>query len=90
MATTFILSDYLERALSGADYDKLQDGSFSGHIPACPGVIAFGSTLPECEAELRSTLEDWVLVGLKLGHELPTIGNVNLNIMPSYEPVESV
>jgi len=27
--------------------------------------------LRECEDELRSVLEDWVLVGLKLGHDLP-------------------
>jgi predicted RNase H-like HicB family nuclease len=77
-AATYILSDYLERALSEAEYDKLPDASFSGRIPACPGVIAFGTTLHECERELRSTLEDWVLVGLKLGHEPPMIGNLDL------------
>lgn len=87
---TFILSDYLERALAGAEYDKLEDGSFSGRIPECKGVIAFGTTLRECESELRSTLEDWVLVGLKLGHEMPLLGNMDLNTMPAYEPVLSV
>jgi predicted RNase H-like HicB family nuclease len=40
---------------------------------SCRGVIAFGKTLRECEAELRSTLEDWVLVGLKLGHPIPVL-----------------
>jgi len=87
---TFILTDYLEHALKRAEYDKLEDGSFSGRIPECKGIIAFGMTLRECETELRSTLEDWVLVGLKLGHELPLLGNLNLNAMPAYEPVESV
>jgi len=86
----FILTDYLERALAQAEYDKLDDGSFSGRIPVCKGVVAFGKTLRECEMELRSTLEDWVLVGLKLGHELPVIANLNLNTTPTYEPVESV
>ncbi|BAZ48384.1 hypothetical protein NIES4103_09920 [Nostoc sp. NIES-4103] len=42
-------------------------------IPACQGVVAFGLTLRECEDELRSTLEDWILLGLKLEHELPVI-----------------
>ena len=87
---TFILSDYLETALAQAEYDKLEDGSFSGRIPACKGVIAFGMSLRECETELRSTLEDWVLVGLKLGHELPVIADLNLNAPPAYEPVEAV
>lgn len=90
MFGTYILSDYLERALALAEYDKLEDGSFSGRIPDCKGVIAFGTTLRECETGLRSTLEDWVLVGLKLGHELPLLGNLNLNTLPSYEPAGSV
>jgi predicted RNase H-like HicB family nuclease len=90
MLGNYILSDYLDRALALAEYDKLEDGSFSGRIPECKGVIAFGSTLRECEIELHSTLEDWVLVGLKLGHELPLIGSLNLNTIPAYEPVESV
>lgn len=72
MVTNYILSDYLERALAQAEYDKLEDGSFFGKIPTCKGVVAFGSTLRECENELHSTLEDWVLVGIELGHEQPT------------------
>ena len=27
--------------------------------------------------ELRSTLEDWIIVGLKLGHRLPVISSIN-------------
>ena len=90
MIPTFILTDYLDRALSQAEYDKLDDGTFSGRIPACKGVISFGMTLRECETELRSTLEDWVLVGLKLGHELPVVAGIDLNAKPVYEPAESV
>lgn len=73
MAIRFILSDYVEQATAQAVYDKLEDGTFAGRIPACKGVIAFGSTLRECENELRSTLEDWILLGLKLGHSLPVL-----------------
>jgi len=72
----FILTGYIENALSQAEYDKLEDGTFSGRIPACKGVISFGKTLRECEEELRSTLEDWVLVGLKLGHPMLILNRV--------------
>jgi predicted RNase H-like HicB family nuclease len=68
MAVQFILSNYVEQAMAQAIYDKLEDGTFTGRIPACKGVIAFVPTLHECVAELRSTLEDWILVGLKLKH----------------------
>ena len=90
MATRHILSEYVAQALALAHYDKLEDGTFSGHIPPCKGVVAFGATLRECEDELRSTLEDWILVGLKLGHPLPVIGNIDLNKEPTREPVDTV
>ncbi len=79
MTGQYILSDYLDRALSQAEYDKLEDGTFFGRIPACKGVVAFAATLRECEDELRSVLEVWVLVGLKLGHYLPVLNSIDLN-----------
>lgn len=90
MAIRFILSDYIEEAMAQAVYDKLDDSTFSGHIPPCKGVIAFGATLRECEEALRSTLEDWVLVGLKLRHSLPVIAGIDLNQEPIYEPVDTL
>jgi predicted RNase H-like HicB family nuclease len=76
----------MEQAL----YDKLEDASFSGRIPCCAGVIAFAPSLKECEEELRSSLEDWILVGLKLQHRLPVVGNIDLNKEPAREPVDTL
>ena len=90
MAAQFIISEYIRSALVQAEYDKLDDGTFVGRIPLCKGVIAFGSTLSECENELRSTLEDWLLVGFKLGHTLPVIDDIDLNKEAAYEPVDAV
>ena len=90
MVARFILTDYVSQALAQAVYDKLEDGTFAGRIPLCVGVVAFGTTLQECEVELRSTLEDWILVGLKLGHSLPVIDGIDLNKEPQHEPVEAV
>ena len=64
----FPITAYIEAALELARYDKLEDSSFAGKIPKLKGVAAFGKSLRECEGELRSTFEDWILVGLKLGH----------------------
>lgn len=79
MATQYVLTEYIDNAMIRAEYDKLDDGTFSGRIPICKGAIAFGATLTQCQDELRSTLEDWILVGLKLGHAFPVIGGINLN-----------
>lgn len=76
---TFPLTAYIEAALELASYDKLEDGSYAGEIPKLKGVMAFGETLRDCEKELRSTLEDWILVGLRLGHRLPVLAGLNLN-----------
>ena len=90
MSAQFIISDYIEGAMAEAEYDKLEDNSYSGRIPSCVGVIAFGGTLHECETELRSSLEDWLLVGFKLRHDLPVIDGIDLNKEPEYEPVDTV
>ena len=74
MAVRYVLSDYVDGAMGDATYDKLEDGTYAGRIPSCPGVLAFGGTLRECQDDLHSTLEDWILVGLKLGHPLPVVG----------------
>jgi predicted RNase H-like HicB family nuclease len=81
----FVLTDYIEQALAEAAYDKLEDGSFFGRIPSCEGIVAFGKTLRECEDELRSTLEEWILLGLKLGHPLPVFSEFDLNTIQKNE-----
>jgi len=74
-----ILTTYLERAMSQAEYDRLEDGSFVGTIPVCQGVITFGQTLYACQANLRSALEDWALMGLQFGDPLPVIDDIDLS-----------
>ncbi len=90
MAPRYVLSDYVGQAMAQAVFDKLEDGTFSGRIPACQGVIAFGGSLRDCESELQSTLEDWILLGLRLGHRLPVLEGIDLNKEPAREPVDAV
>ena len=65
--------------MSKAVYEKLEDGNFVGKIPPCSGVIAFGETLYQCQEELRSSLEGWLIVKIRHGDKLPVIGRVDLN-----------
>ena len=90
MAVRFILTEYVSQLMGQALYDKLEDASFAGRIPQCKGVLAFGAALRECEDELRSILEDWIFVGLKLGHPLPVIAGIDLNREPVHEPVDAL
>ena len=90
MAVRFILTDYVDQGMAEASYEKLEDNRYAGRVPSCPGVVAFAPTLRACEDELRSTLEDWILVGLKLGHRLPVLGEIDLNGEPVREPVDAL
>jgi len=90
VAMRYVLSEYVKQAMAQATYDKLEDGTYSGRIPSCKGTVAFGPTLRECEDGLRSTLEDWILLGLKMRHALPVIGHIDLNKEPVHEPVDAV
>ena len=80
MASKPILTEYISRAMQEAEYEEFDDGTFGATIPSCLGVVAFGDTLKDCADELRSTLEDWMLVGFKLGHPLPPVGGIDLEI----------
>ena len=88
MVEKFVVTGYVEHALAEAVFDKLDDGSFSGNIPSCKGVLSFGPTLRDCQQVLQSTLEDWILMGLTMGHPLPVISGIDLNKGPLRESVE--
>ncbi len=69
-----MLREYLQAAMDQATYEILpEDNTFYGEIPVCPGVWANEATLESCRRELESVLEDWILMGVPLGHELPEI-----------------
>ena len=83
-----MLIEYVNEAMSNASYDKLEDGTFSGKIPQCPGVVAFGETLFQCQKELISSLEGWLIVKISHGDKLPVMGRINLNKkMPALKEV---
>jgi len=74
-----MLTEYIDKAISRAVYDKLEDGTYCGKISECPGTIAFGKTLYACQSELKSVLEGWLLVKIRYGDYLPIIEEVDLN-----------
>ena len=78
-----MLTTYIHAAMRQATYELLEDGSFYGEIPGFQGVYANADNLEDCRTELQEVLEGWIVLGLKLGHPLPTIDGIHLNIMPA-------
>ena len=70
---------YLSEAMRRAKYKILEDGSYYGWIEELPGVWATARSLEECREELQSVVEDWLFLGLKLGHHIIPLGDIDLN-----------
>lgn len=73
-----VLTDYIRAAMEHAEYEKIEDGTYYGEIPALPGVYANEPNLEACRAELQSTLEDWIVFGLTNGFPIPSIRGIEL------------
>ncbi|MEX2236723.1 MAG: type II toxin-antitoxin system HicB family antitoxin [Dehalococcoidia bacterium] len=68
---------FLATALGKARYEILpDDGFYYGEVPRLAGVWASAATLEECREELGEVISDWVMLGLRLGHELPTLNGL--------------
>jgi len=78
-----ILTAFVETAMHEARYKMLEDGTFFGEIPSCPGVWANEKTLELCRDVLREVLEEWLISKLRDGDFIPTIGGIDLNVITS-------
>jgi predicted RNase H-like HicB family nuclease len=78
-----MLTPYIAAAMRHATYEILpDDGTYYGEIPGFQGVWANADTLEACRDELQEVLEDWILIGVRLGHTLPVIDGISLNPAP--------
>ncbi len=75
-----MLTKYFEVAMCRAHYEQMNDGSWWGEIPGFDGLWAQALSPEACVEELRSTLEDWVLVGVYLHHNIPIVDGIDLNV----------
>jgi len=76
-----MLTKYIQAAMHHAEYEIIEDDhSFYGHIPKLEGLWANAVTLEACRDELRSTLEDWLLLGLTWLDEIPIVDGIDINV----------
>jgi len=79
-----MITEYIGEAMRRAKYKILEDGTYFGWIEDLIGVWSNGANLSLCQQELQSVVEDWLLLGLKLGHHITPLGDIDLN-----EPVKA-
>lgn len=78
-----MLTEYIKAAMRHAEYTPLEDGTWYGEIPGFDGVWANARTREACCEELRSVLEGWIALGFHLGHPLPIVDSIDINIQDS-------
>lgn len=78
-----MLTEYIQAAMRHAHYKQYDDGTSFGSIdlPGFEGVWANEATQEETERDLRSVLEDWLLLGLQLRHRLPIVDGIDVNAL---------
>jgi predicted RNase H-like HicB family nuclease len=77
-----MLTDYIQAAMRQATYEILEDGTFYAEIPGFQGVYANTDSLDACREELQEVLEGWIVLGLRLGHPLPVVNGLQLDMVP--------
>lgn len=75
-----MLTDYIREAMRLAHYELTENDRFFATIPGLQGLWAEDATLEACREELQSTLEDWIMLGIRLGHDLPVVAGIDLNV----------
>lgn len=75
-----MLTKYISAAMRRATYEILPDGTFYGEIPGFQGVYANADALEASREELQEVLEGWIILGLRLGHTMPTVEGIELTV----------
>lgn len=66
--------EYIDAAMRIAKYELLpDDGLYYGEIFCFDGVYATAEQLEVCREELKSTLEDWLLLSLRKNLPIPVL-----------------
>ncbi|HUS75286.1 MAG TPA: type II toxin-antitoxin system HicB family antitoxin [Methanothrix sp.] len=68
-----MFSEYIQAALTLAEYDTLEDGSYVATVVGLQGVIAIGDTIEECRKDLIEVIEGWIALRLRFGEMISPI-----------------
>ncbi len=77
-----MIIEYISEALKRAKYEIIDDEEpYYGEIPALKGVWATGKTLEECRENLADVLDGWLVVRLRKGLRIPSLGKTKVEAL---------
>lgn len=75
-----MISAYIDKALSRARFEVLDDGSFCARVSGLRGVLAVGDGVEECRRQLSEVVEEWILVRVARGLDVPKLGGISIKV----------
>ena len=76
-----MFNEYIKAAMHLAHYEMIDnDEPFYGEIPELIGVWSTGKSLEDCRDNLLSSLEEWLLVKIRLGLDVPVINDIRITM----------
>lgn len=71
---------YIAKALERAKYEHLEDGTVCATVRGLRGVIAIGRSERDARAQLSEIVEEWILVRVARGLDVPKLGGVSVRV----------
>lgn len=81
---TFSLLQYLDAALTLAEYGRDANGIVIALVPNTPGFYAQGDTFEEARTNLQDVVEGNILLALQLGLPIPLLPGVSIEERDAY------
>ncbi len=70
-----MITEYIEEALRRAKFELINDDEpYYGEVTELRGVWATGKTLEECRRNLVEVIDGWLVVRLRKGLPIPSLG----------------
>jgi predicted RNase H-like HicB family nuclease len=70
-----MITEYVTEALKRAKFELINDEDpYYGEVTELRGVWATGKTLEECRHNLAEVIDGWLVVRLRKGMPIPTLG----------------
>jgi predicted RNase H-like HicB family nuclease len=75
-----MVSEYVRAALDRVLDETVDAKTVCATVPGLPGVLATGTSLESCRADLVNVIEEWILVRVANGLRIPRLGTVKVQI----------
>ena len=75
-----MLLQYIQKALSKAQYKLLEDGTWFAEIQGFQGVWSNAATVEECRQELIEVIEEWLILKIRDRDPLPQFEGLTLEV----------